>query len=554
MKKTICIINCAAALLLLCAGCNKNFDPKIYGVLSDQNFPVSENDYKSLMMSCYIPFTNTWTYSLYASSGNQHPWYIPAGGVLKQFDTTSDVEAPWVDGVWDINYRQWSEADFSLCRYYSRGTLSDAQPNNYPKTREVTRFTSVIGSIQNASTEKVSEEKKREILAEARLCRGVHMYNLLHVYGPVPLIVNPEDVENSEALNNAVRPSLDDISQWIYDDFDYAAQYAPETQSDRGRFTRDLARVYLMRHCLNEGYHMSGWYEKAVSLYRELNTGKYSLFKSGANPYKEMFREANDFNCEIIGAISCDPSSTGNLKEGSMNPFAMLAMPNNAAKKDDLGNDTPFAVCGPGWGMTFNLAPKFYDTFESGDLRKESIITEYYTTTGEWWGPAEIGRKSEWDGYVPYKYPAETATAPCFGNDFPLARWADVLLMFAEAEVRQSGSAPSAEAVAAVNEVRSRAGLAGLPSSKTASAKAFLEALLDERGHEFWFEGMRKIDLIRFNKYATRVKACKGVIPTHQYVPIPDYAVNEAEKIGKTLVQEYSREGWESDKAQAASM
>ncbi len=554
MKKTIRIINCAAALLLLCAGCNKNFDPKIYGVLSDQNFPVSENDYKSLMMSCYIPFTNTWTYSLYASSGNQHPWYIPAGGVLKQFDTTSDVEAPWVDGVWDINYRQWSEADFSLCRYYSRATLSDTQPNNYPKTREVTRFTSVIGSIRNASTEKVSEEKKREILAEARLCRGVHMYNLLHVYGPVPLIVNPEDVENSEALDNAVRPSLDDISQWIYDDFDYAAQYAPETQSDRGRFTRDLARVYLMRHCLNEGYHKDGWYEKAVSLYRELNTGKYSLFKSGANPYRELFREANDFNCEIIGAISCDPSSTGNTKEGGMNPFAMLAMPNNAAKKDDLGNDTPFAVCGPGWGMTFNLAPKFYDTFESGDLRKESIITEYYTTTGEWWGPAEIGRKSEWDGYIPFKYPAETATAPCFGNDFPLARWADVLLMFAEAEVRQSGSAPSAEAVAAVNEVRSRAGLAGLPSSKTASAEAFLDALLDERGHEFWFEGMRKIDLIRFNSYATRVKACKGVIPTHQYVPIPDYAVNEAEKIGKTLEQEYSREGWDSDKVKAASM
>ncbi len=554
MKKIIRIIKCAAALLLLCAGCNKDFDPKIYGILSEQNFPVSENDYKSLMISCYIPFTNTWTYSLYASSGNQHPWYIPAGGVLKQFDTTSDVEAPWVDGVWDINYRQWSEANFSLCRYYSRGTLSDTQPNNYPKTREVTRFTSVIGTIQNASTEKVSEEKKREILAEARLCRGLHMYNLLHVYGPVPLIVNPEDVENSEALNNAERPSLDDISQWIYDDFDFAAQYAPETQSDRGRFTRDLARVYLMRHCLNEGSHMSGWYEKAVSLYRELNTGKYSLFKSGTNPYKEMFREANDFNCEIIGAISCDPSSTGNLKEGSMNPFAMLAMPNNAAKKDDLGNDTPFAVCGPGWGMTFNLAPKFYDTFESGDLRKESIITEYYTTSGEWWGPAEIGRKSEWDGYVPYKYPAETATAPCFGNDFPLARWADVLLMFAEAEVRQSGSAPSAEAVAAVNEVRSRAGLAGLPSSKTASAEAFLDALLDERGHEFWFEGMRKIDLIRFNRYATRVKACKGAVPTHQYVPIPDYAVNEAAEIGKTLKQTWNREGWEEDLAKAEAM
>ena len=61
-----------------------------------------------------------------------------------------------------------------------------------------------------------------------------------------------------------------------------------------------------------------------------------------------MFREVNDFNCEIIAAISCDPSSTGNPKEGGMNPFAMLSMPNNAAKKDDIGNPTPFSIVGPG--------------------------------------------------------------------------------------------------------------------------------------------------------------------------------------------------------------
>ena len=250
-------------------------------------------------------------------------------------------------------------------------------------------------------------------------------------------------------------------------------------------------------------------------------------------------------------AISCDPSSTGNLKEGSMNPFAMLAMPNNCAKKDDIGNPTPFSVVGPGWGMTFNLSPKFYDTFDEGDLRRESIITTYYTASGEWWGPADIGKRSEWDGFVPYKYPAETATSPNFGNDFPLARWADVLLMFAEAEVRKTNAAPSEAAVAAVNEVRSRAGLGSLPTSYTASADAFLDALLVERGHELWFEGLRKIDLIRFNKFAQNNKAIKGKVPTHQYIPLPNYAIDEATEIGKELVQTYAREGWEADLAAA---
>ncbi len=537
--------------VILTASCEKNFDPKIYGVLTDQNFPVSENDFEALMMACYVPYVNTWTYSLYASSGNQHPWYIPAGGVLKMFDTPSDLEAPWVNGVWDINYRKASEADFSMCVYYSRGALEDTRPNHYPKTREVTRFTSIIKAIQDADATSISETRRQEILAEARMCRGLHLYNLLHVYGPVPVLVDVDKINDPDALNNAVRPSLDDYAQWVYDDFDFAARYAPETQVDRGRFTRDLARVYLMRHCLNEGYHMEGWYKKALDLYSELNTGKYKLFTQGQNPYKEMFRECNDFNCEIIGAISCDPSSTGNNKEGGMNPFAMLAMPNNAAKNNDLGEPTPFAVAGAGWGMTFNLAPKFYDTFDEGDLRRECIITSYYTVGGEWWGPADIGKRPEWDGYVPYKYPAETATAPNFGNDFPLARWADVLLMFAEAEVRNSKAAPSSEALEAVNAVRKRAGLGNLQSKYTGSADAFLDALLTERGHEFWFEGMRKIDLIRFNQFATRVAKVKNTLPTHQYMPIPNYAVDEAAELDLVLEQTFSREGWEEDLARA---
>ncbi len=550
MKKTIYIFTLISALLLG-SGCEKNFDPKIYGVLSSQNFPQSEADFVSLMMSCYVPYTNTWTYSLYASSGNQHPWYIPAGGVLKQFDTTSDVMAPWVSGVWDNNMRQLSEANFSMCIYYSRDVLSDYRPNHYPKTREVTRFTDVIGTISKAPASQISEERKTEILAEARLLRGLHMYNLLHVYGPVPLIVNPDDVTNQEALNNAVRPELDEITGWIYDDFLFASQHVPEIQADKGRFTRDFAKVCLMRHCLNEGYHVDGYYKKAMDLFDELNTGKYRLFTAGDNPYKEMFREKNDFNCEIIAAISCDPSATGNLKEGSMNPFAMLAVPNNCAKKDDLGNPTPFATIGPGWGLTFNLSPKFYEKFAADDKRKESIITRYYTTSNEWWGPELLGKKAEWDGYVPYKYPAETATAPCFGNDFPLARWADVLLMYAEAEVRNSGGAPSDKAIAAVNEVRARAGLGKLPASCTASAEAFLDELLTERGREFWFEGIRKIDLIRFNQYAKRCRETKGKIPTHQYMPIPNYAVEEAADLGRELVQTWSREGWEADIASA---
>ena len=75
---------------IMCS-CEDNFDPKMYGTLNVSNYPVTEAEYESFMMTCYMPFTTTWTYWIGAgTSGNQHGWYIPAGGVLKFFDYPTD--------------------------------------------------------------------------------------------------------------------------------------------------------------------------------------------------------------------------------------------------------------------------------------------------------------------------------------------------------------------------------------------------------------------------------------------------------------------------------
>ena len=92
--------------------------------------------------------------------------------------------------------------------------------------------------------------------------------------------------------------------------------------------------------------------------------------------------------------------------------------------------------------------------------------------------------------------------------------------MYAEAKVRLSKAAPTTDAIAAVNEVRNRAGLGDLSSVDTSSAEAFLTAILKERGHELFYEGCRKIDLIRFNRYARETADIKGTVPTKQYMPI----------------------------------
>lgn len=525
---------------IMCS-CEDNFDPKMYGTLNVSNYPVTEAEYESFMMTCYMPFTTTWTYWIGAgTSGNQHGWYIPAGGVLKFFDYPTDEVAVWNNG-WGGGYYFLSKADFSQCVYYASGTLSDENPNHFPKVSEISYFTNVIGTLEKASTEVVSEERKREFIAEARLCRGLMMYFLLHVYGPVPVILDPEKVIDPEALSNTVRPSLDEMTQWITDDLEFAAKNAPEVAPDLGRYTRDYARFCLMKHCLNEGEHMEGYYQRAIDMYNELNTGKYDLFKTGSTPYVDLFKNANKFNKEMIMAVSCSPTADGNPKHGNANPFLMWALPSDVAKGD------PFPM-GGGWFQAFSMDKKYYDAFESNDGRLKTIVTSYKDKNGVVINKDNLGVR--WNGYIINKFPQETMTT-FQGTDIPLARWADVLLMYAEAEVRKTGTVPSVAAINAVNQVRKRAGLSDLPSVTTNTKDAFLNAILIERGHEFFYEGNRKIDLIRFNKYAQEMYKAKGIMPTHQYMPIPNYAVEQAISYGKELKQTWERPGWAEDKSKA---
>ena len=149
--------------------------------------------------------------------------------------------------------------------------------------------------------------------------------------------------------------------------------------------------------------------------------------------------------------------------------------------------------------------------FESNDGRLKTIVTSYKDKNGVIINKDNLGVR--WNGYIMNKFPQETMTT-FQGTDIPLARWADVLLMYAEAEVRKTGTVPSVAAINAVNQVRNRAGLANLPAVATNTKDAFLDAILTERGHELFYEGNRKIDLIRFNKYAQEMYKVKGVMPT----------------------------------------
>lgn len=371
---------------------------------------------------------------------------------------------------------------------------------------------------------------------------------MLHVFGPVPVIVDASKIGVAEEEAYLVRPSLKEFVQYITDDFEYAAANMAEVQKEQGRYTADFARFFLMHHYLNEGYHMDGYYQKAYDMYNQFKGG-YSLYTDGANPYIDQFSVNHKFNSEVIMAMPCSTAGTGGAATGNMNCMTYYCFPGDASAKDDTGKALlPFANqnrgAGSGWRQCFAISKKFYDSFEENDLRKEAIITRYYSKNGYWVDESKLG--DLWDGYIVNKYNPESSTTQYQGNDVALARWADVLLMYAEADVRLHNSVSNA-AVNAVNQVRRRAGIADLSADKTASVSAFMDAILEERGHELWFEGQRKIDLIRFNRYYTTMSAL-GRTPTSEYIPLPDYAVEQAANSGHTLEQYFTRDNYDGPK------
>ena len=530
-------------LLLACvtgtffSACENDFDAKIYGTLSTTNFPATASDYENYMMDCYVPFSVNWSYNF---SSQQHNFYVPEGGLNRCFDTTSDEGVGWKIGSWGWLWSTLGEAQFEDMKYLGRASVG--APQHFEKVREVSRFTKIIDELEKADPKVLPEAKKEEFVGEARLCRGMMMYYLLNLFGPVPVIVDATQLGDTTNEAHMVRPDLDVMTKYITDDLEYAAAHVAETQSEKGRYTADYARFCLMRHYLNEGYHMDGYYQKAYDIFHQFK-GHYSLYTNGENPYTDQFKVAHKFNSETIMAVSCSNTATGSGNEGNFNPFSWYAVPWDAAKYDDKGNPTPFVNQGGGWGMVFNIAKSFYDTFEKGDKRAETIITRYYSTQFGWITEKEIGDR--WDGFIVNKYPIETATS-FQGTDIPLARWADALLLYAEADVR-AHNAVSQEAIDCVNLVRHRAGLADLSADKTSSVAAFMDALYMERGHELYYEGCRKVDMIRFGRYYTDMKAL-GREPSSEYFPLPNYAVEQAKQSGYKLTQYYTRDNYDGPK------
>lgn len=500
MKKILLLAGLSFAIL---SGCKKGLDAELPGSLTPSTFPKTEADFASLSTSVYELFTSKWSYSDGGITGDQFFGIEFSNIFLNDYPSEQIAYFPEWGGFFD----SFSKADFNFMK-----TLASRR-NHLEKVRFITKITRIIADI-NASTA-VSAANKIKYEAEARAARGILMYNLLTMYGPVPFIDDPALIR-TEAEENMKRPERAKYVARVADDLRFAADNLVPNPADYGRFNKGAALTFLMRLYLYE----KNW-KNAELAGREILTMGYDLVED----YASLFKVATEKNKETIWAISCDPAANGNDNLGNMNAWSFYTYPT-----DYPGNiSSPGGKRLGGWAAAgigaFMATWSFYDSFDPFDERRELLVPSYaaISSSGNPTGVVR-NRASGLRGAIINKYPDEDPTA-FSGNDIPVCRYADVLLMLAEAINEQQGS--TAEAQGFVNKVRKRAGLLDLTGADIASGVPFRDAILRERGWELFFEGQRRVDLVRTGKFTQALTAAgKTPQPGTGLFPVPQYMLD----------------------------
>ena len=367
----------------------------------------------------------------------------------------------------------------------------------------INRCNVVIDKIKSTDIS-IPEATKQRILGEASFLRAFYYFQLARYFGGVPIIT--EDTNLNEFRN--LRSSLAETYELIISDLKVAEENIPVI-NELGRATKYAAKSYLAKVYLQmsgEPLNDATAAEKSAAYAKDvIDNGPYSL----ELVYSDIFELDNEHGVEYI----FDAEYIATNDEGG-----------------EVGTwDGP-----PGaWTHTITYSicramPELYDSYAEGDVRRDHNIVDYVVIDAD--GNTEPTN----DGfYYAFKWRHDPnpdtrgyATEWQSPFNFPLTRFADVLLIYAEAQTRATGS-PDAEAYAAINRVRSRAGLDNLVGL---SGSEFLDAVLDERKWELAFEGHRWADLVRYGKLIEAVRAsslgnpiaASNIKDHHILFPVPD--------------------------------
>lgn len=494
------------SIALILASCTKLVNKSHNTLIASQFHPTSED-----LASLEGPAYRDWRVVL-----------LQWNGLWRAQELSADEEViparpnGWVDGG---VYRRLHEHKWT--------TDADVAVNTWNRTYAgITDCNRVIYQIQSGSIP-VAASDTTSVLAEMRLLRASYYWVLCDFFGNVPIITK-FDVPAGYLPKQSTRKQVYDfIVQQLMDNIPNVS--AKNDQSTYGKFNKWAGLTLLAKMYLNAGvYSGTPEWDKVISTCDQIiNSGLFQLDTS----QKDIFKTNNSGAKGMIFALPFDDKYTT-----SWNAFDIhmeTLEPENQA--------TYNLKYAPWGGMC--LIPQFVSTFDTTDARytKNFIRGQQYSASGEkLMGTlgAYSGKPLSYVNYVPGvdssqevdgfrlgKFEIAMGATNVLSNDYPLFRYADVLMMKAEALLR-TGHAD--EAATIVTKVRqrdfpndpSKATVTGaelmqgssydyglrnhLDSTNEGGANIKYGRFLDELGYEFNQEGRRRTDMIRFGAFTTK--------------------------------------------------
>ena len=360
LKYYLSIITIAAGL----GGCT--LESEVYEAINPTIFPQTEADAEALVTAN--------AYGVFRNNGYDGMFNI-ANGVLLISDLISDYG--------ECSWRGWEPVLYN--RWQIGNTYIDYQ---YRYPNYLGKMTMTIDRIEKMD---LKDDVKKRFIAELRCARGWLAFCMYDLYGPIP-IADLETLQDPLAEKILPRLSEEEMKNYIETEIKAAMNDLPANfkkgDSEFGRFTSGLCHMILLKY-----YMQTKQWEKAEAEGRELMKPEYGY--SLVPEYKNIFTLENEKNAETIWAVNCLPG----YQQHKWHPHV-------------LPNDYPTDPEGVVKWNGFKLSWAFMKTFEEGDKRLETIITEYTGTEGKEHNE-ELDRANGdllYYGAVPFKYEIDKAT------------------------------------------------------------------------------------------------------------------------------------------------
>lgn len=484
-----------------------NLDEELFSELTEANFPQTEEEFISALGAAYTSLYQLCNHnsmnSLQEISSDEA--MIPQRG------------ADWFDGgQWLRVHRHEMNAN--------EESVNGGWNFCYNGIANCNRLIELFEGLVEA--DRVSVEDAAGFIGELKTLRALFYYWLLDIYGNVPIVTSFAEAE----AQPATRPRAE-VYAFVESEL---ASNVPNLTRDKNGET--YARInYWTGKALQAKLYLNAevfsgtakWAEAQAAADELINSGLYSLegnyfdnFSSDnagsaenifVVPYDQVF--ATGFNLPQM-TLHYGSQFTFDLQQQPWNGYCSLQEFYNSYDADDLRRDGP---PGRGYG-NFITGPQFESdgstpvtdpSTEANDPDGNQLtftpeINEHFPNTLRQAG-ARIG-----------KYEFAIGATPDLDNDYPIFRYADILLLKAETLMR---SGNTGDALALVNQVRGRAGAADLTALT-------MDDLLAERGREMFFEGARRQDLIRFGQFGETWDFKPTSDASKELMPVPANQLN----------------------------